>query len=473
MTLILVFSFIEEIKMRVMKFGGTSVKDAAAIERLSLIAESREGGLLIVVSALSGVTNSLVSIIGLLDSGSHGEIGQITESIRERHMALAEKLDVKSETESFIRAECESLKQIALASEILGEVSPKAKGLILSKGEKLSSFIIFNALKRKRHSISHVDAAKILKTNSNFNEAEVDFAATAEALQNEAVPLFRQSRIVITGGFYGSDSTGRITTLGRGGSDYSAAVFASLLKASTLEIWTDVDGILTSDPRMIPNARLIKEVTYTEASELAFFGAKVLHPKTIYPAVQQNIPVYVLNSFKPEGHGTKILDIPDAPRMLKAIAFRKGITVINVHSNRMLGTYGFLSKVFDIFNQYRTPVDIVTTSEVSISLTIDDESRMASIISELEKFAAVSIYRDKALICMVGEGIRDTAGIASRFFGVLQGINISMVSVGASEVNISVIIDSSLLEQAVRLLHEEFFGDKCTSELFEPINGAE
>ncbi len=281
---------------------------------------------------------------------------------------------------------------------------------------------------------------------------------------------FSENECVITGGFYGANDQGFVTTLGRGGSDYSAAIFASALKADKLEIWTDVDGILTSDPRLIKDTKLILKLSYTEAAELAFFGAKVLHPKTIYPAVNSQIPVTVLNTFNPENPGTNIIGLRSNIKMIKAIAFRKGITVINVNSFRMLGAYGFLSKVFEIFNDFETPIDLVATSEVNVSMTIDDDRHLNYIIEELEKFANVNIQKNQTIISAVGEGIRDTAGIAGKFFSALAGININLVSIGASDVNLSIVVNESDLDKAVVLLHDTFFRDVAHPEIFSNIN---
>jgi aspartate kinase len=342
--------------------------------------------------------------------------------------------------------------------------------MILSQGEMLSSVIVYNALKKAGIKTTYVDARNIMKTDSNYTEAVVDFNKTGNEVDKIKDRLFLENDCIITGGFYGANENGAVTTLGRGGSDYSAAIFASALKADKLEIWTDVDGILTSDPRLIKDTKLILSLSYTEAAELAFFGAKVLHPKTIYPAVNSQIPVVVLNSFNPSNPGTNIIGIRSNIKMIKAIAFRKGVTVINVNSFRMLGAYGFLSKVFEIFNDFETPVDLVATSEVNVSMTIDDDKNLSFIIDELEKFANVNIQKRQAIISAVGEGIRDTAGIAGKFFSALAGININLVSIGASDVNLSIVVAEDDLEKAVILLHETFFKDINHPELFSSIN---
>ena len=456
--------------MIVKKFGGTSVKDAEAIKRVIKIITRQEGRSVIIVSAFATVTNKLVSIIDSLKTGNVLEAHKNADEIAELHIKTASELEVIDKTSDYINKSISELKNFISAIDVLGEVTPKSMDFILSKGELLSSTIIHAYAQKEGLKTAFLDSRKVIKTDSNFTTAEIAHNCE-ECIRDHCSELFLSADILIGGGFIASDNNGTTTTLGRGGSDYSAAIIAKFLKAEILEIWTDVDGILTSDPRLIDNARLIKKLSYAEASELAFFGAKVLHPKTIYPAVSNNIPVYVLNTFKPEKSGTVILENVENANIIKAIAFRKNTTVINVHSNRMLGAYGFLSKVFEIFKNHSTSVDLVTTSEVSISLTIDDIRYIDSIVKDLQGFSKVEIFNDKAIISAIGEGIRNTAGIAARFFGAMRGINISMVSLGASEVNLSIIVAQDNLEQAVKNLHNEFFSSEIDETVFEELKG--
>jgi aspartate kinase len=446
--------------MIVRKFGGTSVKDATAIRQVGSIVAGKQGKCLVVASALSGVTNELVRLLELFSDRDFGKSAPLIASLRERHLSLANELGVVEECRETIEEKCRFLGLVAHSVDILGETTPKTKDLVLSTGELLSSCIIFQYLSKKGNPAGYADPSSILKTDAHFNEAEVDWDETEIAVKSILDPLFSRHDLVVTGGFVGSDSQGRITTLGRGGSDYSAAIFASVLGAEKLEIWTDVPGILTCDPRMVKEAVTVSEVSYEEASELAFFGAKVLHPKTIFPAIKANIPVYVLDTFRPGSAGTKIVAATHTGKSIKAIAFRKNITVINITSNRMLGAYGFLSKVFQVFDSHRTSVDLVSTSEVSISCTIDSLVSIDAITRDLEKFGTVQVFREKAIIAAIGEGVRDSSGIASRFFTALKGINISLVTMGASEINLSIVVDENELETAVRQLHQEFFSSR-------------
>lgn len=450
----------------VAKFGGTSVKDTTAINRLYNIIHNKNAKTIVVVSACAGITDSLLKVIQELRSAKLKRALAILNDIFKHHFELAESLKLGDDTVSFIEEQKKELVQLVKALDVLGEISPKSSDMILSSGEILSSKIISNFFIRQNQNAVHVDSREFIKTDNQFTEASVDFKATNKRITRVLTPLLKKYNIIVCGGFIASDKNSNTTTLGRGGSDYSAAIIASGLKANSLEIWTDVSGIMTSDPRLIKNARVIKELTYDEASELAYFGAKVLHPKTIQPAVMNEIPVSVLNSYLPEHPGTKIVSKSKNREIIKAIAFRKNIIVINITSNRMLGAHGFLGKVFEVFKKHETSVDIVTTSEVSISLTIDDNKNLKQLLNELIKFADVEIKKNYGIICAVGEGIRDTAGIAARFFKVLKGVNILMVSIGASEVNISIVVQDADLERSVNLLHKEFFKNNIDNFIF-------
>ncbi|MGD0038314.1 MAG: aspartate kinase, partial [Bacteroidota bacterium] len=263
---------------------------------------------------------------------------------------------------------------------------------------------------------------------------------------------------------------GTTTTLGRGGSDYSASIIGAALDAEEIQIWTDVDGVLTADPRITPGAQKLRIISFREAAELACFGAKVLHPSTIFPAVKKDIPVVVLNSKRPENNGTRIVSHPPKTHIpVKSIACKRGITVVNVQSLRMLMAYGFLESIFSVFNKYQTSVDLVSTSEVAVSLTIDNTATLDKIVAELSEFAEVSILEHQGIICIVGDQIRSTAGVADRIFNALREVNLVMISQGASEINMSLVIDEKQVDEAVRLLHKQFFESIPDTDMFESI----
>jgi aspartate kinase len=289
----------------------------------------------------------------------------------------------------------------------------------------------------------------------------VNFELTQINIGNKLLPLLKDintdNNKVVMGGFISTDKNDHITTLGRGGSDYSAAVIANCLDAEAIEIWTDVDGILTSDPSKVSQAGLIAQLSFQEAAELAYFGAKVLHPKTLGPASRKNIPVYVKNTFRPELAGTKILDAVKTNQPIKSIASRNNITVINIHSNHMYGAYGFLRKVFEVFDNHQCPVDVVTTSEVSVSITIEDISMLDNMIKELNTFSITEVKNNQSIVAVVGDGLKKTTGVTAKLFLAIKDIKLSMISLGASEVNLTIVVDGADEKVVVQKLHQAFF----------------
>jgi len=441
--------------MRVLKFGGTSVGTADAIAQVADIV-SHVGHATVVVSAFSGVTNGLVHLLSLMRGGTPEEAQAALKGLEMRHHEMVIALGCSETTARFVKETFAYLRSLIPALTALGEITPRAADTFLATGEILSSRIISDFFRISGVNATHLDARRVVKTDASFGTAQPDMTLIEEAARNEMLPLFAEYDIVVTGGYIGSTREGITTTLGRGGSDYSASLIAAAIGAEECQIWTDVDGIMTCDPRIIPAARTVPRLTYDEAAELAYFGAKVLHPLTIFPAVKRGIPVVIRNTFNPSHPGTTVL-AGTGERRIKAVAFQRGITVLHIRSNRMLGAYGFLAAVFDIFREHRTPVDLVTTSEVSISVTIDDTRHLDAIISALAHLGDVSVEHDRAIVSLIGEGMRETAGIGARFFDTLRTINVTMVSVGASEVNLSVVIAERDLEEALRRIHRTFF----------------
>ncbi len=452
--------------MLVMKFGGTSVKDAEAMKRvIEIVNNSNSKKKLVVVSAMTKITDSLIDIAKNISTNKDYALHRLDE-IMLQHLNEADRLNLDEIDHERIVDEFGILK-----NEIKNqsEYNNKVYDFFVSRGELLSSFIISKAFEKLGKKCYNLDSREVIKTNSNFGEAKVNQIETNKLIQAKLNSIYENYNLVVAGGFIASNENNEPTTLGRGGSDYSAAIYASALNSNELEILTDVDGIFTCDPRMIKTARRILKLSYTEAGELAYFGAKVLHPKTILPAIEKNIPVIVKNTFNLESSGTRIENEKQNIKMIKAIAFRKNISIINIHSNRMLGAYGFLSQVFEVFKNHETSVDLVTTSEVSISVTIDDIKNLNNIIKDLENFATIDVSHNNAVISVVGEGIKLTAGIAARYFGVLKGVNILMVSFGASEVNLSIMVKEIDLEHSVNLLHNEFFNNDLDNSVFSEV----
>ena len=439
--------------MIVMKFCGTSVESAAAIERVAGIVRARVNRHpVVVVSAMGKTTNRLLA------SANHAVSGRRDEALREllslRDFHLRESAMERTVDEHF-----QELSELIKGLAILGELTPRSIDAITSFGERLSSLIVANHFKKLGMKAAHVDSRKVIVTDNRHTQAAPLFPETYSRLA-ECIPKLAADRVVVMGGFIGSTREGVTTTLGRGGSDFTASIVGAGIGAEEIQIWTDVDGMLTADPRIMPGGRRVRLCSFDEAAELAYFGAKVLHPATVLPAVEKNIPVLILNSRRPEVEGTRIIaDHVHSTNVVKAIACKKDIVLVNIHSTRMLMAHGFLHRIFEIFNRYETPVDMIATSEVSVSLTVDSAQALDPIRRELEQFAEVSIENGQSVICLVGENIRHTPGVAARVFSALGNINVRMLSQGASRLNISFVVATEDLEPAVKSLHEQFFSE--------------
>jgi len=442
--------------MIVMKFGGISLRDAAAIKKVAGIISSNEAKTFIVVSAFYGVTDLLVDIVKSLKSNQAKKALENINKIEKISQNIVLDLECVNSS-NFVSEKIEELRRLIPALSLLGETSPRSIDRILSYGEELSSFVLTDYLNLKGIRASFVSSTRVIKTDSAHNGAVIDIEKTRSKMQELVSPLFLANDCVVCAGFTGSDRHDSITTLGRGGSDYTASVASVCLDAKKLEIWKEVDGIMTTDPRIIKSAKRIDSLSYAEASELAYFGAKVLHPKTIRPAIMAEVPVYIRRTSDPKFLGTAIRKESGTQNEVKAVAFQKDVTVINICSEKMLGTYGFLSKVFDVFTNHQTPVDLITTSEINISVTIEKDSSLDKIIKDLSTFSDVEVSKNVAIISLVGEGLKFTSGIAARCFTAIGDINVLMVNMGASEVNLSIIVQQEDMESAVRGLHSEFF----------------
>lgn len=475
--------------MIVMKFGGTSVEDAGAIRRVAQIVRGRlKKRPLVVVSAMAKVTDALVR---MGEAAERNELAAALEGlakVRERHFEVARELVSNGERDALLAMfdeNFDSLESLLKGVAALGELSNRTTDLILSYGEVLSSLLVAAAFRAEGIEGVHVDSRKVMVTDATHKSAQPLFEATGERLKTRVAPLLGDSRgtegvdapgtvgetptplggrkVPVMGGFIGGTEDGETTTLGRGGSDYSAAIFGALLNAEAIEIWTDVEGMLTTDPRLCPDAQRIRTISFDEASELAYFGAKVLHPATLLPAIERDIPVYILNSRKPRSNGTCVRSqVAPSRTTFRAIAAKKGSTVINLRAPRMLMASGFLKAMFDILAKHRCPVDLVSTSEVSVSLVVDPSHDVAAMVPELKELGEVDVEPHKAIVCLVGKDIRGTVGIAASVFRVLAdaGVNIHMISQGASEINISVVVDEEAVPTAVTRLHAHFFPNK-------------
>jgi aspartate kinase len=444
----------------VCKFGGTSVGDAEAIRRAASIVQARlEKEPIAVVSALGGATNVLLA---LAEQAARGQlIGALraVENLRERHLREISALmgSGASEIGEELSGMFDELASLAEALSVLGHMTPRSLDAVAAFGEQLSSIMVAAAFQCLGVPATHVDARRVMITDDQFTRAEPQPEAIADAARQILMPIVREGRVPVLGGYIGSSVNGGITTtLGRGGSDYSASLIGAALKADGIEIWTDVDGMLTADPRVVPAARTIDQVGFEEASELASFGAKVLHPYTIAPAVRIGIPVCVLNSRNPQGRGTLITF--DAPRRpVTAIAGKSAVTLVKVRSPRMLLTEGFLRELFGIFERHKTSVDVVATSEVSVSVTVDDATRLDELLGELRQLGDVAIDRQRGIVALVGAALSVGGTAMSRALGALGDTRLHMLSLSATGINLTMVVDDEEVNPLMQRLHREFF----------------
>lgn len=443
--------------MLIMKFGGTSVGTAERIRTACHLVMDRIARRPLVV--LSAHNSPTCRMTDTLIETAHKALKGIVDP--ERVFALQRGIckDLGLPT-SLVDPLLEEYARLLTGIAMIGELSPRTLDLVQSFGERMSCRVFTAVLQKEfKANAEHVTSYDLgLRTDANFGAAAPDptsyptIAANVEALRGS---------IIVTTGFLGKGPDGHITTLGRGGSDYSATIFAAAVGAEEVEIWTDVDGVMTADPKIVPEARIVPELSFCEASELAWFGAKVLHPSTMIPAIEHDIPVRVLNTANPSCPGTVIRrHAAKTEEVAKSIAHRHRTNLVTITTSRMLGASGFMAKVFEIFGKHKIDIQMIATSEISISLTIPKDENLDAAVEDLRKIGDVVVEKDKGLVSIVGENMAGTLGVAKRVTGALAdaGVNIRMISQGASELNIALLVNSSQVDTAVRALHAEFFG---------------
>ncbi len=450
--------------MIVMKFGGTSVESAAAIERVAGIVKERVARKpVVVVSAMGKTTNKLLAIASAAIAGKREEYIRQIHDLRDFHSREARMvvpLAGRAELDRTLDEHFQELTELVKGLAVLGELTPRSIDAISAYGERLSSYIVAQAFRHFGLDAVHLDSRRMVVTDRRHTQAAPLFAETYARLA-ATVPPLAENQVVVMGGFIASTEDGVTTTLGRGGSDFTASIVGAGIGAEEIQIWTDVDGMLTADPTILPGGHRVRTISFPEAAELAYFGAKVLHPATVLPAIEKNIPVLILNSRRPGVEGTRVVaQAVPCRNVAKSIACKHNITLINIVSTRMLMAHGFLHRIFEVFDRYETPVDMLATSEVSVSLTVDNQGRIEEIVRDLGEFAEVSIERGQAIVCLVGDNIRYTPGVAARVFAALpRDVNIRMISQGASLLNISFVVAEKDLKQVMSALHAEFFSD--------------
>ena len=450
----------------VMKFGGSSVVDAAAIDRVvSIVTEERTRGRapVVVVSALGGVTDRLLALADTARTGEgRREIDAAVGALRDRHLDEASRLGADRDA-GLLAAIDGELGGLRAALHQIAErrtADPALLDVIAAAGELLSSRLVAAAMVVRGLPSVWVDAREVIVTSDAHMCALPLMEETAAAASASIAPLLSDGRVPVLGGFVGRTVAGATTTLGRGGSDYSASLVGAALDASEIQIWTDVDGMLTADPRIVDDAEVVPHLSFAEAAELAYFGAKVLHPSTIFPAISRNIPVRILNSHRPSAEGTLITADPPrrrGHRPLAALACKRGITILDITSTRMLMAHGFLRRVFEVFEVHATAVDVVTTSEVSVSVTIDDNRRGAAIVAALLEIAEVTVEEQMAILTVVGDRLTTHSALAARIVGALTDFPLRMVSQAASRRNVTIVLPEASLAPAMRHLHRELF----------------
>ncbi|TDX15074.1 aspartate kinase [Buttiauxella sp. BIGb0552] len=441
------------------KFGGTSVADYDAMNRSADVVLADEHVRVVVLSASAGITNLLVALANGLEATERfvklDAIRKIQYDIVER---LANPQIIREEVERLL----ENITTLAEAASLA--TSTALTDELVSHGELMSTLLFVEILRERKVDAQWFDIRKIMRTNDRFGRAEPDVATLAELANQQLQPRLAQS-LVITQGFIGSEAKGRTTTLGRGGSDYTAALLGEALHASRVDIWTDVPGIYTTDPRVVPAAKRIDKIAFEEAAEMATFGAKVLHPATLMPAVRSDIPVFVGSSKDPKAGGTLVCNKTENPPLFRALALRRKQTLVTLNSLSMLHSHGFLAEVFNILAQHNVSVDLITTSEVSIALTLDttgstsnsDSPLTTSLLTELSSLCRVEVEENLALIAIIGNKLSQACGVGKEVFGVLDPFNIRMICYGASSYNLCFLVPGDDAEKVVQKLHHNLF----------------
>lgn len=450
---------------RIMKFGGTSVGNAANMMRVAeLVDEALPAAPVVVLSAMAGVTNALVSVSTLAEQGKLTDALETVADIKRKHLEATDELfggSTPAPLDADLDKRIDELKLLVRGVNLLRELSPRSSDAIASFGERLSTLVFTAYLESRQLPVTRVDARTVVRTDDRFGRARPQEAAIRALAAELLVPHTGAGRAVVTQGYVGATEDGVATTLGRGGSDYSAALLGAAIDAEEVQIWTDVEGVFTADPRIVPSARHIDRLSFAEAAELASFGAKVLHPATIQPAVRAGIPVTVRDTEKPRGRHTTITAAVDTERPVTALASRGNITAITVTSTRMLENSGFLERLFAVFARHQVSVDLIATAEVSVTMTVDASESLTELRRDLEEFSSVTIAEGRAIVALVGERLKQTPGLAAAVFGAIRDINVEMISMGGNEINLSLLVAAEHVPEVIRRLHAALFEDEA------------
>lgn len=449
-------------KIVVSKFGGTSMGDASCMLRSAEVSFNQNSSI-VVVSATSGTTNDLIELGKTSQAKPWVEAEAILTKIRQKHLKIADELKISADSTAKMKTLFEEMESLARGVHLLKDCSVKALDTLMSLGERMSSVLFTEAMKqvlqKKGSPITALlfDVRDVLRTDETFSKARPLTAEIARLCEEKLSYIRDHKSITVTQGYIGRTEDGMTTTLGRGGSDYSAAIIAEGVNADILEIWTDVAGIATTDPRLCPNAKPIDEISFKEASELATFGAKILHPATLLPAIRKNIPVFVGSSFNAEAKGTWVRKEVEAHPLIRAMALRKKQILVTLSTPEMLHAHGFLYQIFKIFNDHKVSIDAITTSEISVSVTLDDSTLVnKKLIADLSEIADVQVEENLALVSLIGNNINHTPGLGKQIFETISDINVRMICLGASKHNFCFIVNEEQGAQAIQRLHQKF-----------------
>lgn len=434
--------------MIVMKYGGSSIKDATMFKQVaSIVKKQLDQEPIVILSAIKGTTDSLIAA---MDESINQKYDSY-ELIVSNHSQILKDLELN---EDIVTSELDELKETLEVISRTKEKSKKLVDYVSFFGERMSVKILAAYLNKiEIKSESFISGEIGLITDSNFGCASI-LKSSFEKMNEE---ISKIKGVPIITGFGGKDEQGEFTTFARGGSDYVAALFGAAVDAKEIQIWTDVNGIMTCDPRIVKDAKTIPVLTFNEASELAYFGAKVLHPKTIWPAIKKNIPVLVLNTYEPEHPGSKIVSQVENKNKVTALTYKKNITIINAKSTRMINAHGYLARIFEVFGKYKKPVDMISTSEVDVSMSVDNKSDIDWITRDLADIAKINTHENKAIINVVGENMPQSVGLASKIFSIMStnGINIEMISACYDGISVGFVVKQEKAEEAIKALHKE------------------
>lgn len=446
----------------VSKFGGTSMGDASCMLRSADVSLQRKSNI-VVVSATSGTTNDLIKLGEEAEAGKLAETESLIKKIQEKHHAIAKELKATESSVQELNKLLTEMESIARGIYLLRDCSLKAKDVLMSLGERMSSVLFTVALQtvyannKQTQQVKLLDVRTVLKTDDSYGKARPLTETIIKLCKENLADCISGKAVYVAQGFVGQTLAGATTTLGRGGSDYSAAILAEGISADTLEIWTDVAGVATTDPRLCPDAVVIDEISFKEMSELATFGAKVLHPATLLPAIRSHIPVLVASSFEPNKPGTWVRkEVKNSP-LIRAMALRKKQTLVTVSTPEMLHTHGFLFQIFKIFNDHKISIDAITTSEISVSVTLDNaDSLNKALIEQLSQVAEVNVESDLSLVSLIGNNINHTPGLAKKIFDAISDINVRMICYGASKHNFCFLVNEDKGQEVIQKLHKQF-----------------